>query len=106
MREITRPYTATHGEPIAWGWNAVKRLGIEDIDAPTWGESPLTQDERPLGDVEGEEYDVPVFWGCGVTPMEAVARSGLEGVVMTHDPGCMLLLDCHDSDIVPTACVT
>ncbi|KAF2801407.1 DUF1445-domain-containing protein [Mytilinidion resinicola] len=105
VREITRPYTATHGEPIAWGWGAVKRLGIEDIDAPTWGEPPLTQDGRPLGEVEGKDHDVPVFWGCGVTPMEAVARSGLEGVVMTHDPGHMLLLDCRDSDIVPAACV-
>lgn len=24
VRDVTRPYVATHGEPIAWGWEAVK----------------------------------------------------------------------------------
>jgi uncharacterized protein YcsI (UPF0317 family) len=100
VRTITRPYIATHGEPIGWGWDAVKNLGIKDIDAPEWGGAPLTLDGRPLGSVEGDEENIPVFWGCGVTPQEAVMRAGLEGTIMAHAPGHMLVLDCRDWDIV------
>ena len=100
VRDITRPYVATHGEPIAWGWEAVKRLGIRDIDKPDWGDAPLTLDGRALGSVEGDEDNAPVFWGCGVTPQEAVMRAGLNGTIMGHAPGHMLLLDCRDWDIV------
>lgn len=28
VREITRRYLPTHGEPIAWGWEALERLGL------------------------------------------------------------------------------
>jgi uncharacterized protein YcsI (UPF0317 family) len=37
VRDITRDYTATHGEPIDWGWDAIERLGITDIDRPDFG---------------------------------------------------------------------
>jgi uncharacterized protein YcsI (UPF0317 family) len=100
VRSITRPYIATHGEPIAWGWDAVEKLGIGDIDVPEWGEAPLTSDGRPLGDVEGDEENIPVFWGCGVTPQEAIMRAGLDGTIMSHAPGYMLVLDCRDWDVV------
>ena len=100
VRSITRPYIATHGEPIAWGWDAVDKLGIKSIDLPDWGDAPLTFDGHPLGDVKGDEEDIPVFWGCGVTPQEAVMRAGLEGTIMGHAPGHMLLLDCRDWDVV------
>ncbi|KAL7818211.1 hypothetical protein V8C44DRAFT_320522 [Trichoderma aethiopicum] len=49
---------------------------------------------------DGEDEEVPVFWGCGVTPQEAVMRAGLEGVVMAHAPGHMLVLDARDEDIL------
>ena len=100
VRTITRSYIATHGEPIAWGWDAVKSLGIQDINLPSWGEPPLTSDGRLLGDVEGDEENIPVFWGCGVTPQEAVMRAGLKGTIMGHAPGHMLVLDCRDWDII------
>lgn len=106
VRAITRRFGATHGEPIAWGWEALTSLGIRDVDAPEWGDAPLTEDGTPLGALRKEEYDgdeereVPVFWGCGVTPQEAVMRAGLTGVVMAHAPGHMLLLDAKDEDIV------
>ncbi|KAH8167157.1 hypothetical protein CIB48_g1088 [Xylaria polymorpha] len=99
VRNVTRAFSATHGEPIAWGWEAVKALGIEDIDSPQWGDAPITQDGAPLGNLSGDDELVPVFWGCGVTPQEAVMRTNLEGVIMAHAPGHMLLLDCRDSDI-------
>jgi uncharacterized protein YcsI (UPF0317 family) len=100
VRDITRPYVATHGEPIAWGWDAVERLGIKDIDDPEWGAPPLTLEGRPLGEHAGSEDETPVFWGCGVTPQEAVMKANLEGTIMSHAPGYMLLLDCRDWDII------
>ena len=100
VREITRAYASTHGEPIAWGWDAVSQLGIEDVDAPNWGDAPLCLDGRPLSELKGSGEDVPVFWGCGVTPQEAVMRAGLKGVVMAHSPGHMVLLDIEDADVI------
>ncbi|CZR63693.1 probable protein ycsI [Phialocephala subalpina] len=101
VRNVTRPFMATHGEPLAWGWEAVQQLGIKDIDQPEWGDAPLTLDGRPLGQCErGEDEEIPVFWGCGVTPQEAVMRAGLQGTIMAHAPGHMLVLDCRDWDIM------
>ncbi|KAI1116145.1 DUF1445-domain-containing protein [Nemania sp. NC0429] len=100
VRNITRAFSATHGEPIAWGWEAVEALGIKDIDRPQWGDAPITQAGAPFGKLLGCDELVPVFWGCGVTPQEAVMRADLKGNVMAHSPGHMLLLDCRDSDIV------
>lgn len=75
VRDITRPFLATHGEPIAWGWKAVKELGIIDINKPEWGEAPL-MDENDF---------VPVFWGCGVTPQNVVMSADLgDNVIMGH----------------------
>lgn len=110
VRDITRAFGLTHGEPIDWGWDAVARLGIEDINVVDWGDAPLTADgmkfgvQRPssdrssVSDEDDGEEEVPVFWGCGVTPQEAVMRAGdrIEGLVMGHMPGHMLLLDVKD----------
>jgi uncharacterized protein YcsI (UPF0317 family) len=100
VREITRAYMVTHGEPIAWGWDAIEKLGIKNIDAPEWGDPPVTMDGHPLSVREGDEDEIPVFWGCGVTPQEAIMKAGLEGTIMAHAPGHMLVLDCRDWDIV------
>ncbi|KAK7977629.1 hypothetical protein PG996_003683 [Apiospora saccharicola] len=103
VRDITRGYSVTHGEPIAWGWEAVHSLGILDVDAPEWGEAPIAADGRPLGQLQGSDDEIPVFWACGVTPQEAVMRANIKGTVMAHAPGHMLLLDCKDHDIVATS---
>jgi uncharacterized protein YcsI (UPF0317 family) len=100
VRNITRPYLVTHGEPIAWGWEAIKELGIGNIDEPDWGAQPLLNDSRPLGEAFGDDDNVPVFWGCGVTPQEAVMRAGIKGIIMAHAPSSMLVLDCRDWDIM------
>ncbi|KAK3371030.1 hypothetical protein B0T24DRAFT_658085 [Lasiosphaeria ovina] len=47
---------------------------------------------------DGEKY-VPVFWGCGVTPQEAVVCANLSGTVMGHAPGCMVVLDVTDEEV-------
>jgi len=96
IRDITRPFVATHGEPIAWGWEAVQQLGIKDIAKPDWGEAPLTHNGRPFVDSDPE---IPVFWGCGVTPQLAVMSANLKGVVMGHAPGHMIVLDVKEEDV-------
>lgn len=110
VRQITREFTLTHGEPIDWGWGALRRLGIKNIDIPDWGDVP--SDEKgilfsfsqrlTIGEHENhnDEDEVPVFWGCGVTPQEAVTKANLEGIIMAHAPGHMLVLDCHDVSIL------
>lgn len=90
VRAVTARFGATHGEPLDWGWEAVRRLGIQDLKMPEWGDGPVLDDSD----------EVPVFWGCGVTPQEAVMRASLEGVVLAHAPGHMLILDLKDEDIV------
>lgn len=97
VRDTTRPFVTTHGEPIAWGWDGMKNLGISNINKPDWGDAPLEIDGQPL---DATNMDVvPVFWGCGVTPQEAVMRAGLKGTVLGHAPGHMILLDVKDEDV-------
>ena len=98
VRAISRPYVTTHGEPVAWGWDCLDKLGIKDVNIPQWGDAPVTADGKPLS--EGDEENIPVFWGCGVTPQEAVMAAKLEGTVMGHVPGHMVVLDVKESDVI------
>ncbi|KFX87265.1 hypothetical protein V490_08385 [Pseudogymnoascus sp. VKM F-3557] len=93
VRKLTRPYVSTHGEPVAWGWEAVEKLGIKDINTPEFGDKPLDLDAS-------NDEIVPVFWGCGVTPQLAVMKAQLPGRVMGHAPGHMLVIDVMEDDIV------
>jgi uncharacterized protein YcsI (UPF0317 family) len=81
----------------------VKRLGINDIIVPEYGEAPVTVEGLPLtqGIGSGQDEIVPVFWGCGVTPQEAIQRANLQGTIMAHAPGYMVVLDIKDWDIIP-----
>ncbi|EIW72330.1 hypothetical protein M231_03834 [Tremella mesenterica] len=87
---ITKPYARTHGEPVGWGPEGAKELGIEDVNGqkPTWGDPTVLK--------EGE---VCVYWGCGVSPQQAVMDSELPGVYMSHEPGQMLVLDLKIEDV-------
>ncbi|KAA8642836.1 DUF1445 domain protein [Aspergillus tanneri] len=90
VRDVTRPYLATHGEPVAWGWEAVIALGIKDIQCPDFGDPP-----------DLEDGEVPVFWACGVTPQMAVESAGdkIEDLVFAHEPGHMLVTDYTAEDL-------
>ena len=79
VREVTRPYREAHGEPVAWGDPA--QLGIADLLAPDYGDPPVLRDG-----------DVPVFWGCGVTPQSVIVASGVPFAI-THEPGHMFVTD-------------
>jgi uncharacterized protein YcsI (UPF0317 family) len=110
VRQVTRPFGLTHGEPIAWGWDALTELGIVDLTRPEFGDAPILPDgtifeENMVERIKkGEDDDKnnisPVFWGCGVTPQDVVRKAGLKGVVIGHQPGHMLVLDIKDMDIV------
>ncbi|KAI8215213.1 putative hydro-lyase [Colletotrichum sp. SAR 10_76] len=76
VRDITRPFVATHGEPVAWGWDGAARIGVTDVTKPQWGDPAVKADGKTLFGHDDEEY-VPVFWGCGVTPQEAVMKANL-----------------------------
>ena len=78
-REITARYPQAHGEPIHCG--DPELIGIQAIDAPDWGDTPLIRD--------GE---VPVFWACGVTP-QAALQMAKPSLCITHAPGRMLITD-------------
>jgi uncharacterized protein YcsI (UPF0317 family) len=60
--QITSRYPWGHGAPIHVGEPAA--LGIHDLDAVDFGAPPVM-----------EPGDVPVFWGCGITPQLAVAQA-------------------------------
>jgi uncharacterized protein YcsI (UPF0317 family) len=90
VRSVTRPYVRTHGEPVAWGWEGMKALGIEDINEVDFGDGP-----------DMKEGEVPVFWGCGVTPQLSVMESpNVKGLVLGHAPGKMICLDLTIKDII------
>ena len=63
------------------------------------GDAPLRGDGQGVLEEGTHEGVIPVFWGCGVTPQEAVMRGGLEGVVIGHAPGHMIVLDVKDHDV-------
>lgn len=92
IRDITRPFVSTHGEPVAWGEKGAALLGISHshLMHPDFGDVP-----------DIREGEVPVFWGCGVTPQVAVMDSKIPGRVVSHVPGQMLILDLKDDDVCP-----
>ncbi len=85
---VTARYPAVHGAPVHVG--DPRALGIADLDAPDFGDP-----------VEVRPGEVPVFWGCGVTPQAAVMESR-PAFAIGHAPGHMGITDARDSDyLVP-----
>lgn len=103
VRNLTRPFVSTHGEPIAWGWDAVQKLGIKDINIPEFGDAPLGLNGDVFSAAEQGTDIVPVFWACGVTPQVAVKKAHLPGIVLGHAPGHMLVLDVMEHDIMKSS---
>jgi uncharacterized protein YcsI (UPF0317 family) len=89
VRDVTRPYRLAHGEPIAWGDPA--QLGIDDLAQPDYGDAPVM-----------EAGDVPVFWGCGVTPQSVIVASKLPFAI-THEPGHMFVTDLVHAELAGSA---
>ncbi|XP_041827373.1 D-glutamate cyclase, mitochondrial isoform X2 [Melanotaenia boesemani] len=81
--EVTHLNPLAHGAPVHVGDPAL--LGIQDLSRPDYGDQ-----------VEVQPGDVPVFWACGVTAIEAILSSRAS-VAFSHSPGCMFLTDIPDS---------
>lgn len=79
VMKICEHYPLSHGTPIHVGNPG--EIGIDDIQKPDWGNAvPISPNE------------VPVFWGCGVTPQAAIIRAKIPFCI-THAPGSMLICD-------------
>ncbi len=82
--EITSHFKHVHGTPIHIG--NPEHIGIQNINVPDYGE-PVTIHPN----------EVPVFWGCGVTP-QSVALDAKPELMITHAPGHMFITDIKDSE--------
>ncbi|XP_078263073.1 D-glutamate cyclase, mitochondrial isoform X2 [Rhinoraja longicauda] len=90
--QITHPMEDAHGAPIHIGHPGL--IGIDDLSTPDFGDA-----------VDAHPGDVPVFWGCGVTGVEAV-RSIKSPLAFTHAPGCMFLTDLRSEEKLAGGCVS
>ena len=90
---VTMFKTSKLMDPIDWGFEGAKRLGISDLSCPDYGDA-----------IEIADDEIPVFWACGVTPQLAVETVGhlINGTVIGHSPGSMLLCDLKDDDMCST----
>ncbi len=76
---VTSRFAEAHGSPVHIGDPSV--LGISDLCRPDYGDA-----------VTIHEDEVPVFWACGVTPIEAIMRAK-PPLAITHEPGHMFVTD-------------
>lgn len=74
-----------HGAPIHIGDPGL--LGIQDLSKPDYGDP-----------VHLHPGDIPVFWACGVTGVEAVINSRAP-LAFTHSPGCMFITDLKNDSV-------
>jgi uncharacterized protein YcsI (UPF0317 family) len=82
---VTGRFSRVHGGPIHIGDPAA--LGITDLSKPDFGEV--------LKPLPGE---VPMYWGCGLTALAALERSGIP-LFITHAAGAMLVTDLRNDDL-------
>ncbi|HKH34989.1 MAG TPA: putative hydro-lyase [Beijerinckiaceae bacterium] len=83
--QITSRFPNVHGAPVHIG--KPELIGIRDLAKPDYG------DAVPVG-----EDELPVFWGCGVTPQSVIAAAKLPFAI-THAPGCMLATDLRNASL-------
>ncbi|NWZ76542.1 GLUCM protein, partial [Poecile atricapillus] len=74
-----------HGAPIHIGDPGL--LGIQDLSKPDYGNP-----------VHFHPGDIPVFWACGVTGVEAIINCRAP-LAFTHSPGCMFITDLKNDNV-------
>lgn len=84
--EITSHLPEVHGAPVHLGDPAL--IGIADLARPDYGDAVVVRPD-----------ELPVFWACGVTPQAAIAAAR-PPLCITHAPGCMLVTDRLNLDLV------
>jgi uncharacterized protein YcsI (UPF0317 family) len=82
---VTAAMPRVHGEPVHVGDPTA--LGIKDLSKPDYGDA-----------VTIREGEVPVFWACGVTPLEAILQARPD-IAIVHEPGHMFVTDLLDHDL-------
>ncbi|WP_206483034.1 putative hydro-lyase [Thalassotalea sp. G2M2-11] len=88
--QICSKFPKVHGAPIHIA--NPEFIGITDISKPDYGDAVTLHPE-----------DLPVFWACGVTPQNAIKQAQL-AFCITHSPGCMLVTNMLNSDLMTRAC--
>lgn len=83
--QVTSRFPSVHGAPIHIG--LPEQIGITDVEKPFAGDPPRMQDD-----------EIPVFWGCGVTPQVAVEQAR-PPLCITHKPGSMIVTDLRNRDL-------
>lgn len=77
--QITSRFPKAHGAPVHIGNG--EPIGITHLEKVDFGEPPVI-----------DRGDVPVFWGCGVTPQLAAMKSKIPFMI-THKPCHMFITD-------------
>lgn len=83
--EITGRFPNVHGAPVNIG--EPEKLGIADLMKPDYGDP-----------VEIRPGEIPVFWGCGVTPQSVIEHAKLP-LVITHAPGHMFITNMRNDEV-------
>jgi uncharacterized protein YcsI (UPF0317 family) len=83
--QICTRFPSVHGAPLHLGDPSL--IGIGDIGNPDYGDAVTIRDN-----------ELPVFWGCGVTPQVAL-ENARPPFCITHSPGCMLVTDMPNSKL-------
>jgi uncharacterized protein YcsI (UPF0317 family) len=83
---VSARYPIAHGAPIHVGDPG--EIGIDDLSAVRWGKS------NPVS-----AHEMPVFWGCGVTPQAIAMACGIPEMI-THAAGQMFVSDLKLAELV------
>jgi uncharacterized protein YcsI (UPF0317 family) len=83
--QISSRFPSVHGAPVHLG--NPQLIGIDDIAQPDYGDA-----------VTIAEDEVPLFWGCGVTP-QSIVQSSRPPFCISHGPGDMLVTDLLNSQL-------
>jgi uncharacterized protein YcsI (UPF0317 family) len=83
--EITSKFPSVHGAPVHKG--DPRSIGIKDLATVDYGD-PVT--------INPDE--IPVFWACGVTPMQSIIQAQIPFAI-THSPGHMFVTDRTNSSL-------
>ena len=96
VERFKRPLCAAM-HPILRDWHLAQDVAQEaflaihsqlrDLDQPDYGDA-----------VTIRSGEVPAFWACGVTPLEAIMRAQPD-LAITHEPGHMFVTDIRDSEL-------
>ena len=84
--QITTRFPNVHGAPVHIGDPSA--IGIGDLDFQQFDGSPPQM----------REFDIPVFWACGITP-QVVVETVKPSFCITHLPGHMLVTDVLNTEL-------